>query len=95
MLLGALLAGSSVAAYINSERELPQVSRIAVGLIALPVIPGYILSAYISGNIHDAGLILATLLNFILYGLLTMWFLTRRSRRLSARESKDGQKGTA
>jgi hypothetical protein len=60
---------------------MPAIANIAVSTIALAVFPGYILCAYISNNIHDANLILAGVINFFLYGSLTLWLLTWRSRR--------------
>jgi hypothetical protein len=41
----------------------------------------YVLSATISGNIHDANLILAGLINFILYSGIVLWLIIRRSRK--------------
>ena len=81
VLLGAVLSGASAVAYVNSERDMPAIANVAVSTIALAVFPGYILSAYISNNIHDANLILAGVINFFLYGGLTLWLLTWRSRR--------------
>jgi hypothetical protein len=84
MLVGTVASGASAAAYVNSERTMPVVANIAVSTISLPVFPGYILSAYISNNIHDANLILAGFINFILYGGLSLWLLTWRNRKRSA-----------
>jgi hypothetical protein len=84
MLAGAVISGASAVAYVNSERQMPVVANITVSTISLAVLPGYILSAYISNNIHDANLILAAVINFLLYGSLSLWLLTWRSRRKSA-----------
>lgn len=82
-LLLAMLAEAvaSAAAYVNSERQMPFLANIAVSTISLAVFPGYILSAHISNNIHDANLILAGFVNFILYGGVSLWLLTWRNRR--------------
>jgi hypothetical protein len=50
---------------------MPVIANIAVSTISLAALPGYILSAYLSNNIHDANLILAGIINFFLYGSLT------------------------
>jgi hypothetical protein len=90
MLVGAVISGASAVAYINSERQMPVIANIAVSTISLAVFPGYILSAYISNNIHGANLILAGVINFLLYGSLSLWLLTWRSRRkLAARPGVD------
>ena len=78
MLVGAVLSGASATAYVNSERQMPVLANIAVSIISLAVFPGYILSAYISNNIHDANLILAGSINFILYSSLSLWLFTWR-----------------
>jgi hypothetical protein len=78
LLVGALIAGASVIAYINSEREMPYAAYIAVSILALFVFPGYILSAYISNNAHDANLILAALINWDLYGAVILWVVVRK-----------------
>ncbi len=83
MFTGAMVSGASAAAYVNSERQMPALANIAVSTISLAVFPGYILSAYISNNIHDANLILAGFINFILYGSLSLWLLTWRNRKRS------------
>ena len=90
MLIGAVISGASAVAYVNSEREMPAIANVAVSTIALAVFPGYMLSAYISNNIHDANLILAGFINFILYGSLSLWLLTWRSRRKSAARPRVG-----
>lgn len=81
MLTGAVLSGASAVAYVNSEQDMPAIANIAVSTISLAAFPGYILSAYASNNIHNANLILAGIINFLLYGGLTLWLLTWRSRR--------------
>ncbi len=81
ILAGALISGASSVAYMNSGRDMPVIINFAVSTISLAVFPGYILSAYISNNIHDANLILAGFINFSLYGSLSLWLLTWRSRR--------------
>jgi high-affinity Fe2+/Pb2+ permease len=83
ILTGAVIAVASAVAYSNSGQQMPVVANIAVSTISLAVFPGYILSAYISNNIHDANLILAGFINFILYGGLSLWLLTWRDRRRS------------
>jgi hypothetical protein len=90
MLAGAVISGASAVAYVNSERQMPVIANIAVSTISLAVFPGYILSAYISNNIHDANLILAGIINFLLYGSLSLGLLTwRNRRRLAARPGVD------
>ena len=81
VLVGAVLSVASAIAYSNSGQSVSSATQIIISAIALPIVPGYVLSAYISGNIHDANLILAGVINFILYGGLTLWLLTWRSRR--------------
>lgn len=80
-LAGAVISGTSAVAYVNSEREMPVIANIAVSTISLAVFPGYVLSAYISNNIHNANLILAGVINFILYSSLSLCLLSWRSRR--------------
>jgi hypothetical protein len=80
LLVGAVIAAASVIAFSNSEREMPSSASIVVSTISLAAIPGYILSALISNNIHDANLILAGVMNFILYSSLSLWLLAWRSR---------------
>ena len=87
ILTGAVIAVASAVAYSNSGQQMPVVANIAVSTISLAVFPGYILSAYISNNIHDANLILAGFINFILYGGLSLWLLTWRDRRRSVSQS--------
>jgi hypothetical protein len=87
MLIGAVLSCASAVAYSNSGQNVPFVAQIVISAIALPVIPGYVLSAYISNNIHDANLFLAGVINFLLYGSLSLWLFTWRSRRRLAAQS--------
>jgi high-affinity Fe2+/Pb2+ permease len=82
-LTGAVISIVSAVAYPHSGQEMPVVANIIVATASLAVLPGYILSAYISNNIHDANLILAGVINFLLYSGLTLWLLTWRSRRKS------------
>ena len=84
MLSGAMISGASVISYVNSGRNMPLVANIAVSAISLAVFPGYILSAYLSNNIHDANLILAGIINLLLYSGLSLWLISRRSRKRSA-----------
>src|SRR5580704_6587638 len=85
---GALISVVSAVAYPHSGQEMPIVANIIVATASLAVLPGYILSAYISNNIHNANLILAGVINFFLYGGLSLWLLTWRSRRRSAAQSE-------
>jgi hypothetical protein len=86
MLAGAVISGASAVAYINSERQMPVLANIAVSTVSLAVLPGYILSASISNNIHNANLVLAGIINFLLYSSLSLWLNTWRNRRkLAAR----------
>ncbi len=84
ILAGAAISLSSAIAYANSGEEMPAIAGAGVGMIAVAVFPGYIVSAYITNNIHDANLILAGFINFILYGSLSLWLLSWRSRKRSA-----------
>jgi hypothetical protein len=84
--VGAAIACASAIAYSNSEQNIPFVPNMVVSAIALPVVPGYVLSAYIFHNIHDANLIFAGTINFFLYGGLSLWLMFRRGRRRSAEE---------
>jgi hypothetical protein len=84
LLIGAVIAAGSVIAYSNSERDMPSFASIIVSTISLLALPGYILSALISGNIHDANLILAGVMNLILYSGLSLWLLSWRGRRRAA-----------
>ena len=88
VLIGAVIATASVIAFSNSEREMPPTISIVVSTISLAVFPGYILIAYISNNIHDANLTLAGVLNFILYGSLSLWLLSWRGRRRAGRAAR-------
>ena len=83
ILAGAVISGASVIAYINSGQEMPIAANIVVSMFALAAMPGYIVSAYITNNVHAANLILAGGINFILYGGLSLWLLSRRRRRRS------------
>lgn len=82
--VGAVRSCTSTIAYSNSGQNIPFMANTIVSAIALPVIPGYVLSAYILNNIHDANLILAGAINFFLYGGLSLWLISWRSRRRSA-----------
>jgi hypothetical protein len=76
-----LIAGASVIAYINSERDVPFAAAIALSILTAFVFPGYILGAYISNNIHNANLILAALINWVLYSAIILWVVVRKSRK--------------
>jgi hypothetical protein len=90
-LAGAAVSGASTIAYVNSEQQVHVLANIAIGTIAMFIFPGYLVSAYIT-NIHDANLILAGVVNFILYGGLSLWLLTWRSKRkLAARPAQTSQ----
>ncbi len=84
ILAGAIVSIASSIAYINSERQMPTIANFAVSTLSLAVFPGYTLSAYISNNVHDANLILAGVINFLIYGSLSLWLLSWRSRKKSA-----------
>jgi hypothetical protein len=81
VVVGAVISCASVIAYINSERDMPFLANIVISTVSLLAIPGYTLSAYISGNIHNANLILAGTINFILYSGLVLCLIIRRSRK--------------
>jgi amino acid transporter len=81
LLVGGLIAGASVIAYINSERDVPFAATIALSILTAFVFPGYTLSAYISNNIHNANLILAALINWVLYSAIILWVVVRKSRK--------------
>lgn len=85
LLIGAVIAAASIIAYSNSEREMPPSASFVVSTISLAAMPGYILSALILNNIHDANLILAGVINLILYSSLALWLLFWRRRRRMAR----------
>lgn len=88
LLVGAGIAVASVVAFSNSEQEMPFLASIVVSTISLAVLPVYILSAYISSNIHDANLILAGVMNFILYSSLLLLLLSWRDRRSAGRPTR-------
>jgi hypothetical protein len=79
--IGAVLSCASAIAYSNSGQQKTFLANVVISAIALPVIPGYISSAYILHNIHNANLVLAGAINFILYTGLSLWFLARRNRK--------------
>src|ERR1700722_149737 len=83
ILAGAVISGASVIAYINSGQEMPIAANIVVSMFALAAMPGYIVSAYITNNVHAANLILAGSINFILYAGLSLWLLSRRRRSVA------------
>jgi hypothetical protein len=78
---GALIAAASGIAYINSELAVSPIIGFVISTISLASIPGYILCALLTNNIHDANLLLAGVMNFVLYGSLLLWLLSLRSRR--------------
>jgi hypothetical protein len=80
-LVGALIAAASSIAYVNSERTLPSIIGIVISTVSLAFIPGYILCALLTNNIHDANVLLAAVMNFVLYSGLLLWILSLRSRR--------------
>jgi carbon starvation protein CstA len=88
LVVGAVIAVVSVIAFSNSEQELPFAVSIVVSTISLAALPGYILSAYVSNNVHDANLILAGAMNFILYSGLLLLLLSWRSRRRADRRRR-------
>jgi hypothetical protein len=81
LLVGALIAAASSIAYVNSGQEMPFVANIAVSMIALAVFPGYILSAYLTNNIHDASLIIAAFINCALYSAVCLYLMVLKNRR--------------
>ena len=85
LLIGAVIAAASVIAYSNYEREMPPSASFVVSTISWAVMPGYILSALILNNIHDANLVLAGVINLILYSSLALWLLSWRRKRRMAR----------
>jgi hypothetical protein len=90
MLIGIFVSGASVIAYINSEREMPFAANLVVSTVSLAVFPGYIVTATLSNNIHNANLLIAGAINFVLYSGLSLWLITWRSRRkLAARTGVD------
>jgi hypothetical protein len=89
LLVGAGIAVASVVAFSNSEQEMPFSASAVVSTISLAALPGYILSAYVSNNIHDANLILAGVMNFILYSSLLLLLLFWRGRRRAGRPTRN------
>jgi len=81
ILVGALISVASAIAFINSARELPFIANIVVSTISLAALPGYILTALITGNIHDANLVLAALINCVLYSTVTLRLMIRKNRK--------------
>jgi hypothetical protein len=81
LLVSALIAGASASAYINSELEMPFAAYTVVSTLTLFVFPGYILSAYISNNIHNANLILAAFINWVLYSAVILGLVVRKNRK--------------
>jgi hypothetical protein len=80
ILIGAVISGAGVIAFINSGRDLSFVANIVVSTISLAALPGYILTALITGNIHDANLVLAAFINCILYSAVTLHLMIRKNR---------------
>jgi hypothetical protein len=80
-LAGTLIAVAGSIAYVNSERALPSIIGIVISTISLAFIPGYILCALLTNNIHDANVLFAAAINFLLYSGLLLWLLSMRTRR--------------
>ncbi len=87
---GALIALASGFAFVNSEQAWPPVIGFVISSISLASIPGYILCALLTDNIHDANLLLAGVLNFLLYGSLLLWALSAEPKKAHTPNKKLG-----
>ena len=80
--VGAMIAcGSMVPILIAEGSDLPVYVSASLGAIGLLAMPGVILSLVLTGSTHDPKLVLATVLNAVLYAGLFSWVRAYRRRK--------------
>jgi len=87
-LLVPLLVGTVVACVtmvpilIGEGRDLPTYASVPLNVIGFFAMPGVFLSLILTGSAHDPKLVLATVLNAVLYAALFAWWRAYRKRKL-------------
>jgi hypothetical protein len=80
--LGVIVAGvTMVPILIGQGQDLPHYASVPLNVIGLFAMPGVFLSLVLTGSAHDPKLILATVLNAVLYAGLFAWVRAYRKRK--------------
>jgi hypothetical protein len=84
--IGAVIACVSMIPILVGEGpSRPAYVSVPLGAIGLLAMPGVILSLVLTGSTHDPKLVLATVVNFVLYAALFSWLRTYRRRKQASR----------
>lgn len=81
--IGVAITIISAIPYNVPDQRLPSYVADILEVISIAFMPGHILSAFCSNSAHNPNLILAVVINSVLYGTLAVWLLSRLSRRRS------------
>jgi len=80
--VGAIVACiSMVPILIGEGRDLPAYASVPLNVIGFFAMPGVFLSLVLTGSAHDPKLVLATVLNAVLYAGLFAWVRAYRKRK--------------
>ena len=81
----ALIAGTTMLPYMIPERPMvPVYVSVPLAAISLVSMPGVMLSMALTGSTHDPKLLLAWIINTVLYGAACYWVaILRRRKRLA------------
>jgi hypothetical protein len=80
--VGAVIAcGSMIPILIGEGPDLPAYASVPLNAIGLLAMPGVFLSLVLTGSAHDPKLVLATVLNAVLYAGLFAWVRAYRKRK--------------
>lgn len=80
--IGAMIACvSMIPILIGEGRDLPAYISVPLNAIGLLAMPGVFLSLVLTGSAHDPKLVLATILNAVLYAGIISWVRTYRRRK--------------
>jgi hypothetical protein len=80
--VGALVAGVTLIPYLVPERsEIPAYVSVPLAAVSLISMPGVMLSMVLTGSTHDPKLLLAGVINAVLYWSVFYWIATRRRRK--------------
>jgi hypothetical protein len=66
---------------IGEGRDLPAYASVPLNVIGFFAMPGVFLSLILTGSAHDPKLVLATVLNAVLYTALFAWWRAHRRRK--------------
>lgn len=80
--VGVMIAcGSMIPILIGEGPDLPAYAAVPLNAIGLLAMPGIYLSLILTGSVHDPKLVLATVLDAVLYAGLFAWVRAYRKRR--------------